>query len=149
MIWFGFLIGMTGWFENYMNRVYKYIKASFARNKSFDEILIMDEDTNNISPCIYNIILILRFHPEWKDVIDIEFNDPEKEVIVIKKTDPPLATGFIGKWLFSDSITTAAWLQKEYSLMVTPKQVNQAVKVVGLTNCQYEANLNEKNVVVI
>jgi hypothetical protein len=113
-------------------------------------MLIWDKNTTDeILPIIYNIVVILRFDEEWKDVIDIEFNDPEEELIVIKSCCPPLAAGFQGRWTFDDSIMTAAWLQKNYKIMVTPEQVDQAVRVVGAMNCQCEASLSEKDLVII
>lgn len=100
-----------------------------------DDFNYLRDGEGRILPLLYNIYITLRFHPEWKYVIQAEFSD-QGEMIVVKAMEPPYSAGVDGEaWSECDTALTTIWLQRN-EILVDSDQVATAVKAVAVTNSQ-------------
>jgi len=74
-----------------------------------------------------NIVEILRNDARWQGVVAFD----EFAHAVIKRREPPYFRGRLGEWSGEDDSRTSIWLAQQYGLIVSSKQVVEAVETVA------------------
>ena len=100
------------------------------KSNEFIHAALIKDRNGEYEPILYNIFIVLTHHKEWIGVFD--FMVRGEKFIPMKNICPPYPTPEeLGVWLHEDNVLTSMWLQR-YGILVTPEQVNDAVRVIAL-----------------